>query len=77
MEIKLFDPRRERSQRCFGRGDLMAVQSRNGTTDSMPERIQVTQDLERRYKEQEAAKQAAKTKTPSSLKTHTSRQEQR
>jgi hypothetical protein len=55
----------------------MAVQFRNGTTDSMPERIQVTQDLERRYKEQEAAKQASKTKTPASLKTHTSRQEQR
>ncbi len=55
----------------------MAVQFRIRTTDSMPERIQVTQDLERRYKEQEAAKQAAKTNTPASLKTHTSRQEQR
>ena len=55
----------------------MAVQFRIRTTDSMPERVQVTQDLERRYKEQEAAKQAAKTNAPASLKTRTSRQEQR
>jgi hypothetical protein len=38
----------------------MAINFRSFATDSMPERLQVTQDLERRFKEQEAAKQLAK-----------------
>ncbi len=55
----------------------MAVHFRIRTTDSRPENLQVTQDLERRYKEQEAARQAAKTSAPKSLKTDSAAQGQR
>jgi hypothetical protein len=50
----------------------MPVNFRAAATDSMPERIQVTQDLERRFREQEAAKAAAKPiSRNSSSDTHT------
>jgi hypothetical protein len=39
-------------------------------TNSMPERVHVTQDVERRFKEQEAAKQAANSNAQTSLKTN-------
>jgi hypothetical protein len=39
----------------------MSIKFRSGATDSMPERLQVTKDLERRFKEQEAAKEVAKS----------------
>jgi hypothetical protein len=48
----------------------MATTLRSFGTASMPERIDVTQDLERRFKEQEAAKQAAKSNAQTSLKTN-------
>lgn len=54
----------------------MAVHFRVRTTDSRPENLQVTQDLERRYKEQEAAKQTSKTKAPGTFKAESARQEQ-
>jgi hypothetical protein len=55
----------------------MAVHFRVRTTDSMPERLQVTLDLERRYSEQEAAKQAPKISAPKSLNTDMATQGQR
>ncbi len=44
----------------------MATKSRAFTTDSMPERIQLTKDLERRFKEQEDGKLA---NSPQALRT--------
>jgi hypothetical protein len=38
----------------------MAVTVRSVTRDSMPERVHVTQELERRYKQQEEAERTAK-----------------
>ena len=43
----------------------MASSSRSFATDHMPERVHVTQDLERRFKEQEERKAAAKTDSSS------------
>jgi hypothetical protein len=47
----------------------MSINFRSGATDSMPERLQVTQDLERRFKEQEAAREIAKSSAQQTSKT--------
>jgi hypothetical protein len=44
----------------------MAVHFHVRTSDSMPERLHVTEDLERRFKQQEEAEQAVNTQSQSS-----------
>ncbi len=55
----------------------MAVTVRSIARDSRPERLQVTQDLERRFKEQEQAKEATKVQASHSIKSEKATQGQR
>jgi hypothetical protein len=47
----------------------MVVKFRSFATDSMPERVEVTKELERRYAAQEAARAAIKAATQQTPKT--------
>jgi hypothetical protein len=54
----------------------MAITVRSIGSSSRPENVKLTQELERRFKEQEDAKQAGNSKAPGLFKIRTSDQQQ-
>jgi len=59
MDDELFDPVHLWRNASIERGDLMVVHFRSTYTSSRPERKEVTEEIERRFRLQEEAEQAA------------------